>query len=99
MLVEEAAQIAFGVFTWACQLFCKVRLAGRLALLAAVESWVGGDVLNVDTVRATRASLEETTSKSRGLWEVFRYVAQTSAVCVNVTVFCHGEGGVSDADC
>lgn len=92
-------QIAFGVLTWARQLFCEIRLAGRLSLLAAVEGWIGGNVLDVDAVRAAGASLEETTSESRGLWEMFRYVAQTSAVCVNVTVFCHGEGGVSDANC
>ena len=57
-------QIAFGVLTWARQLFCEIRLAGRLSLLAAVEGWVGGNVLDVDAVRAAGASLEETTSES-----------------------------------
>lgn len=92
-------QIAFCAFAGARQLLWEIRLARRFSLLAGVEGWVGCDVCDVNAVRSAGASLEETTSKSRGVWKMFGNVAQTSTIRVNVTVFCHDEVGVSDANC
>jgi len=98
LLVKQISQIAFGVLARARQFFCEVRLASRLPLWSAVEGWVWLDVRDVDAVRPTRASLEEAASRAKGFRQVFRYVAQASAVRVDVTVFCHDEGGVSNAN-